>query len=96
MAKYTFLQFFWDKFRPVPPVVKEYLSGKNVLVTGANSGIGLETAKHFASMNPAHLYLGCRDEAKGQQAIEGVLSSLLTSDNSSHKLDSNCERDGVS
>jgi retinol dehydrogenase 12 len=71
MAKHNIFDFLWHKLRPVPPIVKKDLSGKNVLVIGANTGIGFEAAKHFASMNPAHLYLGCRDEAKGQRAIEG-------------------------
>jgi retinol dehydrogenase 12 len=74
MVKYTFLDFLRDKTRPVPPVVKKDLSGKNVLVIGANTGIGFEAAKHFASMNPARLYLGCRDEVKGRQAVESKLT----------------------
>lgn len=31
------------------------LSGKTVIVTGANAGLGKESAKKFAAMNPARL-----------------------------------------
>jgi len=69
---YTFLDFLWDKFRPAAPVVKKDLQGKNVVVIGANTGIGFEAAKHFASMNPARLILGCRSKGKGRIAIEEI------------------------
>ena len=53
----------------VPPVLKADLEGKSVMVTGANTGIGLETAKHFARMGPARLIITCRTEQKGQDAV---------------------------
>ncbi len=39
------------------------------MIVGANTGIGLEAAKHFATMNPARLILGCRNEEKGRKAV---------------------------
>ena len=44
------------------------LKGKSVMVTGANTGLGFETAKHFARMKPARLILACRNEQKGLNA----------------------------
>ena len=38
---------------------KADLTGKTVVVIGANMGIGYEAAKHFAAMNPARLIMGC-------------------------------------
>ena len=49
-------------------------SGKTFLITGANSGIGLEAAKVLASKG-AELILAIRNLAKGQQAKEEILSS---------------------
>ena len=71
MAKHSFLQFVREQWgRPVP-LVTEDLTGKVVMVTGANVGLGFEAAKHLASMNPERLIIACRSEAKGKQAVEG-------------------------
>ena len=71
MAKYSFLGSLREQWgRPVP-LVTEDLTGKVVLVTGANIGLGFEAAKHFASMNPERLIIACRSESKGNQAVNG-------------------------
>ena len=45
------------------------LHGKIVLITGANTGIGKETARALALLG-ATLVLACRDEKKSQKAIQ--------------------------
>lgn len=47
------------------------LSGQRVLVTGANSGIGFETARVLAQRN-AHVILACRTEAKAVEAMARI------------------------
>ncbi|KAH7180119.1 hypothetical protein BKA60DRAFT_644602 [Fusarium oxysporum] len=47
------------------------LAGKVVLVTGANSGIGVETARAIHATG-ATLYLTARDSDKAQQAVDNV------------------------
>ena len=47
-------------------------AGKTVLVTGANSGIGYQTALELAR-HGAHVLLGCRNEAKGRAALQRLL-----------------------
>lgn len=46
-------------------------SGKCFLVTGANTGIGLEIARVLAG-NGARVLLGCRDAGKARDAISGI------------------------
>jgi NAD(P)-dependent dehydrogenase (short-subunit alcohol dehydrogenase family) len=47
------------------------LSGKVVLVTGANSGIGFEAAQLFASKG-ARVVLACRDAQRGAAAVDRI------------------------
>ncbi|XP_072171945.1 retinol dehydrogenase 14-like [Diadema setosum] len=47
------------------------LTGKTALVTGANTGIGKETAADFAKRD-ARVILACRDVEKGKQAVEHI------------------------
>ncbi|KAJ7042773.1 hypothetical protein C8F04DRAFT_1074729 [Mycena alexandri] len=58
------------QFNKLPPLFKADLTGKTVLVLGANTGLGFEAAKHFASMNPGRLILACRSQSRGQAALE--------------------------
>ncbi|CAE7103717.1 unnamed protein product [Rhizoctonia solani] len=50
------------------------LYGKVAIVTGANSGVGLETAKSLAGMG-ARVILACRNEAKGKIARLKIVES---------------------
>ncbi|MBC7760234.1 MAG: SDR family NAD(P)-dependent oxidoreductase [Candidatus Saccharibacteria bacterium] len=50
------------------------LAGTTVIVTGANSGIGLEAARVFAAKG-AHVVFAVRDEKKGQAARASVTGS---------------------
>jgi NAD(P)-dependent dehydrogenase (short-subunit alcohol dehydrogenase family) len=47
------------------------LDGKTFLVTGANSGIGKETARALAGRG-ARVYLACRSEVSGRRAIDEI------------------------
>ncbi len=48
------------------------LSGKTAIVTGANVGIGFETARALAAKG-AHVVLACRSEPKGEKARGEIL-----------------------
>ncbi|KAF8752988.1 Enoyl-(Acyl carrier protein) reductase [Rhizoctonia solani] len=45
---------------------------KTAIVTGANSGIGFETARALAAMG-AHVVLACRNELRGQEARKRIV-----------------------
>lgn len=50
-------------------------TGKTVLITGANSGIGFQAALELARVG-AHVFLGCRNEEKGKQALSRLFHEV--------------------
>ncbi|KZO94473.1 NAD(P)-binding protein, partial [Calocera viscosa TUFC12733] len=66
--------FIRGQFQHIPKVstFAVDLTGKVVIVTGANVGLGYETAKHLATMNPAKLILACRTTATGDKAAADI------------------------
>lgn len=50
---------------------------KTVLITGANKGIGFETAHQLAKLG-YYVYMGCRDKAKGLNAVAKFKALGLT------------------
>ncbi len=54
-------------------------TGRTVIVTGANSGIGFETARALASKN-ACVILACRNQNKGSAAVDKIRQDLPHAD----------------
>ncbi|MEO1047235.1 MAG: oxidoreductase [Pseudomonadota bacterium] len=55
------------------PEALDDLSGKTFLITGGNSGIGLEAAKILAAKN-ADVVIACRNETKGRAALAKLVN----------------------
>ncbi|TID13420.1 retinol dehydrogenase 12 [Venturia nashicola] len=52
------------------------LSGKVILVTGGNSGLGLSTILELAKHNPTQIYLAARSKPKAQTALTEIKEKL--------------------
>jgi NAD(P)-dependent dehydrogenase (short-subunit alcohol dehydrogenase family) len=55
---------------PTPPSIT--LAGKTALVTGANSGLGLETARQFLLLHVSRLIITTRSRTKSLETIENL------------------------
>src|SRR5271165_5481200 len=62
------------------------LSGRAFLVTGANTGIGLATARSLAARG-ARVHVACRSADKGKAAVAGIIASTGNQDVSFLQLD---------
>jgi len=71
------IQGYWydRRFRPNP---KPDLLGKTVLITGGNSGIGLEAAVGFAKYG-ADVFIACRSPQKAEKAVQYIKKRSGTS-----------------
>ncbi|KZT39201.1 NAD(P)-binding protein [Sistotremastrum suecicum HHB10207 ss-3] len=74
MGRYSLPGFLRDQFTTLPPIetLSKDLTGKTVIVTGANVGLGLEAARHLASMNPGRLILACRSAKSAEEAVKDI------------------------
>jgi NAD(P)-dependent dehydrogenase (short-subunit alcohol dehydrogenase family) len=62
------------------------LAGRRAVVTGANSGLGFETALALAGAG-AHVILACRDQTKGEQALARIRQTSPAADVELRELD---------
>lgn len=60
------------------PVPSQSCEGKTVIVTGSNTGLGFEAAKHFARLNCAKLILAVRSIAKGEAAAANIKAEVFS------------------
>jgi retinol dehydrogenase 12 len=54
------------------PYPTQSFKGQTIIVTGANTGLGLEAARHFVRLGAAKVVLACRSPSKGQEAADSI------------------------
>ena len=55
------------------PIPDNDFTNQVIIITGSNTGIGLEAARYFVRLNAAKTILAVRNVAKGQAAIEDII-----------------------
>lgn len=68
-----FYRLLHAKYHP-PALSEKEFSGKTVLITGGNTGLGLEAAKKIAALDAWTVIITTRDQAKGERAKEEIES----------------------
>jgi NAD(P)-dependent dehydrogenase (short-subunit alcohol dehydrogenase family) len=70
------IPFFRSQLFVTPVRPQQSFAGQTIIVTGANSGLGLEAARHFFRLGVAKLILAIRSPGKGEAAKEDIVRSV--------------------
>jgi NAD(P)-dependent dehydrogenase (short-subunit alcohol dehydrogenase family) len=60
--------------RIAPTPAGTSLAGQTVIITGGNSGLGLEAARQYTTLNASCVILACRSISKGEEAVKYLSS----------------------
>jgi len=60
------------------PYPESDFTGQTIIVTGSNTGLGLEAARHFIRLNAAKVVLAVRTISKGEAAAADISASTNT------------------
>jgi NAD(P)-dependent dehydrogenase (short-subunit alcohol dehydrogenase family) len=74
----AFVRIFKNKWITPPKPVDEDYSGRNIIVTGATSGIGKEAVFKFASLGASKVIIAARDLKKGETTKAALEARLGT------------------
>ncbi|CZT16998.1 related to enoyl-CoA hydratase/isomerase [Ramularia collo-cygni] len=67
--------FLYRQLFTTPPTPTKDCTGKTIIVTGANVGLGKEAARHFVQLNAQKVIIACRSIEKGESAKEDIEAS---------------------
>lgn len=67
--------FFYSQFFITPTYPIHDCSGRTIIVTGSNTGLGKEAVRHFVRLNAEKVIIACRSSAKGEAAKQDVEAS---------------------
>ena len=64
--------FFYTQFFVTPRTPAQDCTGKTIIVTGANVGLGKEAARHYVRLNAQKVILACRSVDKAKDAMRDI------------------------
>jgi retinol dehydrogenase-12 len=67
--------FLYSQLLVTLPVPTHDFSGQTIIVTGSNTGLGLEAARYLSRLNATLVILAVRNHAKGEAAKQSILAS---------------------
>ena len=73
-------QFLYSQFFVKLPYPTHSFSGQTIIVTGSNTGLGLEAARHFTRLGAAKVILAVRSLSRGEAAKESIEKSTHRSE----------------
>lgn len=68
-------KFFYNQLFVTPELPKTDCTGRTVIVTGANTGLGKEAARHIVKLNAEKVIITSRDASKGAAAAKDIEDS---------------------
>ena len=69
------LGFLYSQLLVSRPYPKKEFTGQTIIVTGSNTGLGLEAARHFSRLNAEKIILAVRTVEKGEAAKKSIEES---------------------
>lgn len=70
-----FASFLYSQIFVTLPKPTADFTSQTIIITGSNTGLGLEAARHLSQLNTSLLILAVRDPAKGATAKASILAS---------------------
>jgi NAD(P)-dependent dehydrogenase (short-subunit alcohol dehydrogenase family) len=74
-----FLDFLYSQLLVTPKYPTSDFSNQVLIVTGSNTGLGFEAAKHLIRLNAANVILAVRNISKGEAAVEKIVEETKCS-----------------
>ena len=69
------ITFLRSQLFSIPPYPTKKYTGQTIIVTGSNTGLGLEAARHFVRLDAAKVILAVRSLEKGEAAKKSIEES---------------------
>ncbi|KAM0719196.1 hypothetical protein Q7P37_005101 [Cladosporium fusiforme] len=70
-----FLDLLYSQIFVTIPEQKTSFAGQTIIVTGSNTGLGLEAARHLVRLNASKVILAVRTISKGEAAAANIIKS---------------------